>query len=283
MEQGVTNVIHDNVLQSVLRRMMGMWHMRYNESSYSFDDHHTPDISTPEGFLDFIALGIVMELGRVLDRRTYSDKGISKKESAEILAGRRWFRTVLPMLARRIVIYVGNRVTNAFSVIKRLLVELAASVVTYKRELDASQDGLFSDKKLMDEMKKFFRVNYKELLECFLERVELKHKYLSWSGDAISIRERTSKDSWNEYFNFSDFNLYDITEDSIPSPVLSTIQEEDMDVDNSPDAGVVPPSKATAKPRSNGQPLRSSKRILERSSSVGASNMCRWRRYFIYS
>jgi hypothetical protein len=275
MEQGVTNVVHDNVLQSVLRRMMGMWHIRYNESSYSLDDHHTPDVSTTEGFLDFVALGTLLELGRVLDRRTYSDKGINKKESAEILAGRRWFRMLQPKIARQYVFYVGNRVTNVASIIKRFLVELAASVVTYKRELDALQDGLFSDKKLMGEMKRFFRVNYKELLWCFLERVERQHKYLSWSGDAISIRKRTSQDSWNEYFNFTDFDLYDMTEDPIPSATLSSIPEEDeMDVDDSPDAGVVTRSRPTAKPRSYGPPVRSSKRIQERASSVGESNIC---------
>jgi hypothetical protein len=295
MDNGITNVVHDNALQSVLRRMMGMWSMRYNEDSYSFDDHHTPDVSTPEGLLNFTMLGCMMEFGRVLDRRTYTERGISKKETAEIIASRQWFRTTQPKIASTSVIFVGNRATNAASIFKRVLVELAASVITYKRELDAPNDALFTERALMDEMEKFFRANYKELLPCFLELVKNEHKFLSWSGDAISITKRTSQDSWDEFFNFTDLKLYEIPLESIPSAIRGSIPEastrssilssipEEMDVDDSPDTVAGPRLKAAAKPRSHGQPVRSSRRILERATSAGVLNKCNlYLRYFTY-
>jgi hypothetical protein len=273
MGSGITNVSHQDVLQSVLRRLMGMWCMRYGESSYSFDDHHTPDVSTPIGLQDMMALGNAMELGRVLDRRTYTDKGINKKEGAEIIASRLWYRGFQTDYALKYQIFVGGRPTNPASIFKRSLVEFAASVVTYKRELDSDEDRRFSPLSLEKEMKKFFRINYPELVVCYEKLVSDGHKYLSWSGDAIHITPRPNTNSWDESYNFADLDLYDITEYTdvkthLDTPHLDTIQEEEEEEDGSPDAvdSVAPRLKAAT--LSQG-PSRTSKRIQERAASAG--------------
>jgi hypothetical protein len=273
MGNGVTNVIHQDALQSVLRRLMGMWCMRYGESSYAFDDHHTPDVSTPIGLQDFMALGNMMELGRVLDRRTYTEKGINKKEGAEMIASRLWYRGFQTTYACKYRTSVGGRPTNPASIFKRSLVEFAASVVTYKRELDTDDDQRFFPVALEKEMKKFFRINYPELVVCYEKLVSDGHKYLSWSGDIIHITPRSNTNSRDEFYNFTDLNLYDITKytDADVQTHLDTIQEDEMEVDDSPDAvdSVAPRSKTATKPRSQGPPVRTSKRIQERASSAG--------------
>jgi hypothetical protein len=274
MGHAITNVHHQDDLQSVLRRIMGLWYMRYNESSYSFDDHHTPDISTPDGLHDFMALGNLMELGRVLDRRTYTDKGISKKEGAEIIAGRRWFRTLQTMIACKFQICVGGRPMNTASVFKRSLVEFAAAILSYKREIDMPQEErLFHSTSVEKEMKKFFRLNYPELVGCWERLISERFKHLSWSGENIQIAPRRNLDSWNEYYNFNDLKLYDIEQEAELSTHLETIPEDgvldtEMEVFDLND-GVVTQSKTTTKPHNHGPPIRSSKRIQERAASVG--------------
>jgi hypothetical protein len=279
MGHGITNVEHNNALQTVLRRQMGAWYMRFNESSYSYDDHHTPNFSTPEGLHDLMALGNLLELGRVLDRRTYTDKGINKKEGAEIIAARRWYRILQTMFACKFQIRVGKRITNVASVFKRSLVEFAAAILTYKRDLDNAIDKRFTTVALEKEMSQFFKVNYPEVMVCWKKLVKEKHKYLLWSSDEIKISRRKNLALWDdEYYNFRDLYLYDIPEETeLEAHALETIPEE-MDVDDVGDAAGdgaerrKPRSKAMAKPRSQGPPVRSSKRIQERAASVGESN-----------
>jgi hypothetical protein len=277
MGHGVTNVAHNDDLQTILRRLMGLWYMRYNESSYSFDDHHVPDISTPEGLHDLMALGNLMELGRVVDRRTYTSKGIDRKEGAEIIAARRWYRIIQIIVARKFQFYVGGKLMNVASVFKRSLLEFAAGIITYKRQLDATQDGFFSLPAVMKEMKNFVRHNYPELMACYDQLVTIRHKHLAWSAEAITIKPRANLDSRKEHFNFEDLDLYELPAESAVLSHLDTIPE-DMEVDELAGDDIVHESKATAKPRSRGVPVRASKRIQLRASSVGEFKECKLRR-----
>jgi hypothetical protein len=52
---------------------MAMWHLNYDEDPF-FNGHgnpHVPDITTTAGLMDMMAIGNLLELANVIDRRSY--------------------------------------------------------------------------------------------------------------------------------------------------------------------------------------------------------------------
>ena len=89
----ITNTLHDQ-LDVMLRRMMVMWSTYHFLPAYSkLDNPHIPKTFTPSGLMDIIALGNLLELAQVLDRRSYyTDDGIHWQEVHEIALSRQRYR-----------------------------------------------------------------------------------------------------------------------------------------------------------------------------------------------
>jgi hypothetical protein len=216
---GVTNVVHDS-LHTLLRRMMGMWLLRYNmDGSITNDDGHFPNLQTMDGMLAFASLGNLIELGYVMDHRTYRKDPTANADHGEMIASRRWYRTIQKIIATIYVVYIEGRKTNVMSVFRRSLVEFAAGLVTYKRNEHSKCPKVkgFSPERLQAMVEQYFEANYPELLQVFERLILKKQKHLYWTGPQISVKLR-SKESKKaraspEFFNFEDFTLYDVHED----------------------------------------------------------------------
>ena len=219
LSNGVTNVVHDS-LHTLLRRMMGMWRQRYNiDGSITNDDGHFPDLQTMDGVLDLMSLGNIVELGYVMDFRTYREERVPNEDRGEMIAARCCFRTIQKIIASLYSAYVEGRKTNVISIFRRSLVEFAAGLVTYKRNEHSKcpQVEGFSPEKFQAKIEQYFKANYPELLQIFGRLILKKQNYLYWNGPQFSLKLQ-SKESKKArmsrgFFNFKDFTLYDVAED----------------------------------------------------------------------
>jgi hypothetical protein len=216
---GITNVVHD-CLHTLLRRMMGMWVLRYNmDGSTTNDDGHFPNLQTMDGLLDLMALGNLIELGYILDLRTYRKDPAAKEDHGEMIASRRWYRRIQKIVASIHVVYIKGRKTNVLSLFRRSLVEFAAALLTYKQNEHSKCPKVkgFSPEKLQATIEQYFKANYPELLQVFGRLTAKKHNYLYWTGPEFSIKlklkEAKKARASREFFNFEDFTLYDLDED----------------------------------------------------------------------
>jgi hypothetical protein len=85
MNYAITNTLHDDLV-TMLHQIMVMWHLSYNEDPFFMGqgNAHVPDIMTTSGFLDFMAIGNLLELAQVIDHWSYSGKGHEYGEQAEM-------------------------------------------------------------------------------------------------------------------------------------------------------------------------------------------------------
>jgi len=193
----ITNTLHDD-LYTMLRRIMAMWHLNYDEDPF-FHGHgnpHVPDITTTTGLMDVMAIGNLLELAHVIDRRAYK-KEIHWTEQPEMGIARWSYRKLQVFFAKRYVTMVGEKSVSPLSVFRRSLVEFAAAVMVYKRSVNGMNipkvEGC-TRYQMEKKMLALFESNYPELVPTLHGLVEQEWQFLYWTGPAITIRPRDKGD-----------------------------------------------------------------------------------------
>jgi len=193
---GVTNTLH-NEMFTFLRRLMAMWYTRYKEEP-AFDPSthaHVPNIAKESGLKDVMAIGNLLELGTVVDRRSYTAAGLQWAERPEMGSCRWMYRKLQSLFAQRYTVTVGGKSMHPLTIFRRSLVEFAAAVVVYKEDMEGTVPKVpgCSATKVRDKTKSFFRHNYPELLPRLEELIEARTEYLYWTGPKIAIQQRSAQ------------------------------------------------------------------------------------------
>ena len=228
----ITNVLHDD-LNRMLRCIMAMWYTRYNgDSSLRTKlQHHVPDMADPQGLLDVMAIGNILECAQVLDRRSYQKPGVPQAEKSEMAMARRRYRKLAIVFALRYSTVVGGRKTHPLSIFRRSLVEFAAAIVVYKREQEGQSPP--TSRNVYQRMLAMFETNYPELIPCWETMISKGLGSLVWTGPPITIqpnhtgkltrqaaRERNQE---TPDLNFTDLTMYHeatiVTPPQSPRPV----------------------------------------------------------------
>jgi hypothetical protein len=212
--------------------MMAMWHIRYEQDS-ALDvasEPHVPNITTVSGLMDIMAIGNLLELAQVIDRRWYGD-GIDPAEGTEMAIARWRYRKLQTYFAKRYVVEVGGNSISPLSIFRRSLVEFAAAVIVYKqKKSDVAPEELGGKAdELRANMNDLFRSNHPELLPCLERLVKNEAQHLYWTGPSITIRRRTLDDIYsrnsqavkgNKTLDFQDCQIFpSIDEDSDDFPM----------------------------------------------------------------
>jgi hypothetical protein len=203
MSAKITTPINDNLF-TLLRRLMAVWYSHYNQDpGYNAARNiHVPDISTTTGLMDLMAIGNLLELAPVLDRRSYRKAGVVQAEQHEMAVARWWYRKIQVLFTTRHVTHVGGKPTAPLAIFRRSLVEFAAAIIGYKRDMDTFAPRIYgcSAVGMSRKMTDLFTANYPELLDAVEKQVDKGHGFLYWTGPAIEIRLRDhSTDKWSIY------------------------------------------------------------------------------------
>lgn len=227
MSYTLTNALHDE-LDAMLRRMMVMWSAHHDQPVYSkLTNPHIPKVSTQSGLMDIIAVGILLELSQVLDRRSYyTAHGIHWREQHEIALARHCYRAFQSWFTDNHRTTVGGKSISPIHIFHRCLVEFAAAVIVYKQAEWAKTPRRGSLKKctaesVQEKTKHVFQSNFPELLPCLQKLVKDKVEFLYWTGPPITILctgTRPKKDM--QLRDFEDRPIYldeDLGSDNNPS------------------------------------------------------------------
>jgi hypothetical protein len=194
----ITNDIHDE-LDAMLRRMMVLWSTYCLQPGYSqLANPHIPKAFTTQGLMDIIALGTLLELSQVLDRRSYyTDEGIHWQEQHEIALARQHYRYFQSWFSEHYETRVGGKTITAISIFRRCLVEFAAAIIVYKETQSAEPQILKSLQKctasaVQEKVMSLFKSNFPEVCACLQELVARKAAFFYWTGPPITIRPMDS-------------------------------------------------------------------------------------------
>jgi hypothetical protein len=176
---------------------MAMWLNCYHEDpAFEPSEYpHVPNVRTADGLKDIMAIGNILELATVLDRRNYSASTIHWTELLEMGSSRSMYRRLQSFIARKFVITVGEQPVLPMVVFGRSLVHFAAAVVVYKEDMESVGHKFAgcSGTKVKEKMVALFESNHPELLPRLLLLIESRAEYLDWTGPPISITKRTGQ------------------------------------------------------------------------------------------
>jgi hypothetical protein len=193
LSYGVTNTLH-NEMFTFLRRLMAMWYTRYkDEPAFDPSTHgHVPNMAKESGLKDVMAIGNLLELGTVVDRRSYT-AALHWGERSEMGSCRWMYRKLQSLFAQRHTVTVGGKSMHPLTIFRRSLVEFAAAVVVYKEDMEGTVPKVpgCTAVKVREKTTSFFRRNYPELLPRLEELIEARTEYLYWTGPKIAIQQRT--------------------------------------------------------------------------------------------
>jgi hypothetical protein len=176
-----------------LRRLMAMWLNRYQENPFFNPSSypHVPNIRTEDGLKDIMAIGNILQLAPVMDRRCYLSSGGHWTERVEMAFSRSWYRQLQTIIAQHFVLSVEGKPISPYAIFQRSLVEFAAAVVVYKEDMSTVRKITgFPPSKVKDKMVAVFQTNYPELLPKLHSLIKNRVQYLYWTGPKISITER---------------------------------------------------------------------------------------------
>jgi hypothetical protein len=240
---------------------MAMWVNRYRDDPMldMSSSAHIPNTCNEDGLKDIMAIGNVLELATILDRRSYVGAGPHWTERIEMGSSRAMYRRLQTILAVKYVFRVGGQLIIPVAVFQRSLVEFAAAVVVYKEEVEATvgQAQGYPASKVKAKMVKLFESNHPELLPKLLSLIDSHVVYLNWNGPPISIERRAQEHQTfrrvkrntpamlinQPQRDFTDFPIYSLPapEDNNPEQAQDKKPEEELvngDVDGTQDEEV---------------------------------------------
>src|SRR5215510_3099000 len=220
---GITNQHQD--LLTFLRREMAMWLKWYKENPFfSRSVHpHVPDVLTAEGLRDIMAVGNMLELATVIDRRCYLASSLTQKELVEMGTARSMYRQILVLITRNFAIAVDGRQIHPALVFRRSLVEFGAALVVYRQEMDGkfSHSLACTPEKVKEKTISFFETHYPNLIPRLHQLIEARFEFLYWTGPRLSITPRTDQHRFflRDHQNTHSMKLNKPLEDFIDAPL----------------------------------------------------------------
>jgi hypothetical protein len=198
MSNCITNALHVG-LGTMLRRMMCMWHLHYKQGSppRASQNPHVPDINMVDGLIFIMAVGNVLELAQVLDRRVYQKTGLHWHDQEEMAMGCWRYRLLQKVFAKYFVTFVGGQLTHPMSIFCQSLLEFAVTLVQYKTNSAPMAPKIPGCTLMMlkDKVAAYLNFNYPELVPAF-KKMLLKESFsLHWSGPQITLRWWTGSTS----------------------------------------------------------------------------------------
>jgi hypothetical protein len=237
MGLAITNDMRDT-LGTMLRRMMAMWHVYYYDQLWKFSppqDPHIPNLATVDGLMDCIAVGNVLELAQVLDRRAYLKAGIHGLEQQEMAMARWRYRLIQKNFAKFFVTVVGGQRIHPMSIFRRSLMEFAVALYQYKQQTANTAPRVpgCTPASLEGKLTSYFQSNYPELAPAFRKLLDKGVASFTWAGPPIEIRIRTKAnqlavDQPAPAFNFADLVLYETADVQSNAPGQSPGEEQDI-------------------------------------------------------
>jgi len=191
-----TNGLHK--LTTFLRRQMAMWLRRYREDPF-FDRSkhpHVPDVLTTHGLKDIMAIGNILELSTVIDRRCYmSNPLLTQRERVEMGTSRSMYRQLQCVISRHYTISVDGKPIHPLLVFRRSLVEFAAAMLVYKEDMVGQfrHSSVFTVESIREKTTSFFEANYPALLPRLLALLKSRFEFMYWTGPSLSVARRTDQ------------------------------------------------------------------------------------------
>jgi hypothetical protein len=233
MTYAVTNALHDDLF-TMLRRMMVMWHAFFVNPSPSpteLGSLHVPDIASFAGLMDLIALGNLVELNPVLDRRAYTRHAMGWSESHEMAVARLKYRQLQVYCMKSFIMRVGGKRISLISIFRRSFVEFAAAVLVYKQ--NRALTGIpkvpgCSPQVFHDRLYSLFDSNYPELVPVLTQLVAKRVTCLYWTGPNIEITAKVN--------GLGDEDIQ-LDFDDLPLYVTPEVAGEDDEMDDDSNVG----------------------------------------------
>jgi hypothetical protein len=153
-------------------------------------------LSSEEGFLDIIYLGIFVVLSPAFDRRFYS-KPPAALVNEQAYAMRRFYSLIHVFSIRYVTCLAGTAVAASY-VVNRILAEFAAAAVVFGRRVDrplGEGNDVSSVKitfpRFLQKIEGILEDFSPDVMAFFHKRVECHHHNFLWSGSTIQILPRT--------------------------------------------------------------------------------------------
>lgn len=220
MGVGITNTSHDAGTRSLLRQTMAFWYrhlildhhfggtwpnhpslrQRQAHLSFTVKHAHVPDMRTPEGLADVLALGCVLEFATPLRRDRYgrgydaSSDAVARDLEEENLA-RTWFRVIMKTFATKYFLVIKGAIIHASYIWEYVLVGFAAAVVTHMHNKMAAvelEEGRTAET-VSDAFSWHLGQDYPHLVQPFMTALAdtPARTSLTWNGPPIEIKRKT--------------------------------------------------------------------------------------------
>jgi hypothetical protein len=239
LNYSVTNTIHHD-LNTVLRRMAARWTLHYDDvPDPKCQSLHIPDLSTSDGLMDFMAMCNFLECSLVLDRGSYGKAGLHWQDKNELAMVRLRCRQLQTRFCITWKTLINRKPVHGHAIFSRSLVEFAAAIVVYKREMEPrpTRDNAGCSAEVVEgKMTSLFEGNYPELLPCFHRLVREGVVSLEWTGPPIKMsrRDAKSQSKTRETFKFDDGFNFDDDNSTVAAPIPAAVDSNVEMVDAQP-------------------------------------------------
>ena len=199
---------------------------------------HIPNLSSDEGFFDFLYLGIFVILSPAFDSRFYL--GIKPPQAIldEVAYAVAHFHALLLFFSSQFIILLEEEVVTHSYFVDRMLGEFAAAAVVFSEgvkefkavgNIDPEVNVMISMSKFADRIHGILQDSHPNVLPYYLRCLHRRHKHFLWTGPTIKILPRT--DDTEDIMSFIDKgelldhpaqSIYPINVDS-PLPTLPTV------------------------------------------------------------
>lgn len=207
----------------------------------------------PQGLLDVIAVGNLIELTNALDLSSYTGNTQTGSKDEKEAAQTR-YRIFMRWFSHEHIVFVNKTWVTASYIFKRRLIDFAATVLHYKRVHHDEGSGVagFTAKALQRRLHQHFVKYWPELLPAFLAAIEKPSPFMYWTGPKISILPRTQvvvqqlgTVGMKEHSDLSDVPIYleshALLTASTPPPAPQLVESWDVRGEE-PSAGTTGPS-----------------------------------------
>jgi hypothetical protein len=153
-------------------------------------------MSSEEGFLDIIYLGIFVILSPAFDPRFYLETKPPPALMEEIANAIRHFHSLLQVFSLRFFVILDGEAVSHSYVVDRMLAEFAAAAVVFSR--DALDDGDEVDDWISFSMFKEYiegilRASHSNICHYYTRCVDRHHKHFVWTGPHLQILPRSEE------------------------------------------------------------------------------------------
>jgi hypothetical protein len=179
--------------------------------------HHIPDITKQDGFLDVVALGNLLELGELLDKRFHLGQ-LSKQDAEEHRIARFSYHSFQKWFLKQYVLACDESIISPSAVFDRALCQFSASLILYKRKsASVNQTDKPPPKMFQAIVEDFFSEVHPGLVNTLKQLVRSEEGSLYWTGPDFSIHDREECDKDAELKCFGDWKLCDDYEEKSDS------------------------------------------------------------------